>query len=447
MRIILFLLLFFMGSGDLFPQTSDSSVLDFSGKLYISLIPGEKIKVDTVIITGNKITQNIIILKELTFLKTDSITPEILEYNKNRIYSTGLFTKIDGLIYKQNDKNILEFHVDERWYLYPYPILGIKDRNWSHIYYGLGLAHTNFFGLNQKLFGSFALGYDPFVNFHYFNPNLYREDFMFDVSLNYSRTKNKSLFKSTQAKDFNEYWYGAQISAGNRLDIYKTIWLTVGYNQIKVTEKYLDKTISATGKDEFLSINISGEINTRDMNEYPTKGEYITAAVKKCGFGESEVDYLQAWFDARKYFHIYNSLSLCFRGFQGLTIGNVLPNYSHYFFGYSERIRGNFRHVLEGENITGFSTELRIPLIGPTYYIVPDMPIPQFAILRYGVSGTLFFDSGEVWDKHCFKWNEVTYGYGFGLNFLLPYSAVLRTEVGFNEKFKSELIFDARVSF
>jgi outer membrane protein assembly factor BamA len=447
MRKILFLLLFFVSPEPAFPQTADTSTSDFSGKLYLSLVPKEKIKLDTIIITGNKVTQNIIILKELSFSQSDSVSIDILEYNKNRIYSTGLFTKIDGLLYKQNNKNTLEFQVNERWYLYPYPILGLKDRNWDNFYYGLGLAHINFLGLNQKLFGSFALGYDPFVNFHYYNPDFFRDDFMFDIVLSHSKTKNKSLYNSSKAKDFYEYWYSAQVSAGNRIDIYKSIWLTIGYNQVKVTETKLNKTISPTGKDEFLSINISGEINTRDMNEFPKKGEYLTAAIKKCGFGESEVNYLQTWIDLRKYTPIIFDWSLCFRGFTGLTIGNTLPNYSHYFIGYSERIRGKFKKVMEGENSAGFSTELRIPLIGPTYYILPDMPIPQFAILRYGLAATFFYDAGEVWDKHSFKWDKFTYGYGCGLNFLLPYGVVIRTEIGFDKLFRSEFIFDAGVSF
>jgi outer membrane protein assembly factor BamA len=447
MKYIFFLLLFFVNTSNIFSQEPDSASAGFAGKLYFNMSPKEKIKLDTIVISGNKVTQNSIILKELSFSQHDSISLEILDYNKNRIYSTGLFTKIDGLLYQQTGKKVLEIHVDERWYLYPYPIIGIKDRNWNNFYYGLGLAHINFLGLNQKLFGSFALGYDPFVNFHYFNPDFITDDFMFDVTLSHSKTKNKSLYNSSFAKDFYEYWYNLQISAGNRIDIYKTIWLSLGYSQINVTEKNVNKTISPSGKDEFLTVNISGEINTRDMNEYPMKGRYLSAAIKKCGFGESKVDYLQAWFDAREYLPVIYNWSLGFRGFTGLTIGNTLPNYSHYFLGYSERIRGKFNEVMEGENISGFSSELRIPILGPTYHVLPDFPIPQFAILRYGVNAAFFFDAGEVWNKHCFKWDQFTYGYGFGLHFLLPYSVVIRTEIGFDKLFRSEFIFDAGVSF
>ncbi len=447
MRKVILFLFFTFGFGQLFSQETDSSASTFSGKLYLTLKPKEKLKLDTIIVSGNKITKDFIILKELSFKRNDSITIELLEFNKNRIYGTGLFNKIEESLFIQNGKTSLELRVYERWYLFPYPIIGFKDRDWSNFYYGLGLAHINFLGLNQKIFGSFALGYDPWANFHYVNPNFITEDFMFDISLSHSKTKNKSLFNSTEVKNFYEYWYGAQLSVGNRIDIYRSLWLSFGYNQIKVDDRTINKTISPNGRDEFLSINLSGEINTRDINEYPMRGEYLSAALKKCGIGESDVDYLQIWIDARKYLPVIYNWSLGFRGFSGFTVGNTLPNYSHYFIGYSERIRGKFTKILEGENITGFSSELRIPLFGPTYYVIPDFPVPQFAILRYGLNLALFFDAGQVWDKHSFKWNDFIYGYGFGLNFLLPYGVILRTELGFDEHFKSEFIFDAGVSF
>lgn len=445
MKSALLIILMLLHFDPLFSQNEDS--LGYGGKLHLSLYPGEKLRIDTVIVTGNKVTKESVILKELSFTAGDSITTEIIDFNKNRIYSTGLFTKVEEFLYIQNDKVVIDFNLNERWYLFPYPIVGIKDRDWDKFYYGLGVAHINFLGLNQKLFGSFALGYDPMVNLHYFNPDFFRKDIMFDLLLIHSKTKNKSLFSGKETKDFYEYWYNAQISIGNRLDIFKTLWVSFGYNQIKVTEKNLNKTITESGKDEYLSLNLSGELNTKDLNEYPMKGEHISIAVKKCGFGESEVDYSNLWIDLRKYIPIISNWSIGFRGFTGLTFGNRLPNYSHYFIGYSERVRGEFSKILEGENVAGFSTELRVPIFGPTYVVLPEMPIPQFAILRYGMNLAFFFDAGEVWDRYKFIWKKAEYGFGFGIHFLLPYSVIIRTEIGFNKNLKGQFIFDAGVSF
>lgn len=443
MKVVFLILLLFLKT-NILSQEKDTLKTFSSGKLFFSLKKNEKIKIDTIIISGNKVTKAEVILKELSFSTKDTITQDLIEYNKQRIYSTALFNKVEDFLYLENNINILELRVHERWFFFPYPVFGIKDRDWKHLYYGLGLAHINFLGLNQKIFGSFALGYDPWINLHYYNPSFFSKNYIFDISLGHSKTKNKSIY--TKEKDFYEYWYNAQISLGNRINIYKTLWFSLGYNQIEVTEKNVNKTISNSGKDYFFSFNLSYEINTRDLIEYPMKGEYITGLVKKSGFGESEIDYLQLWIDVRKYIPIKNN-SICFRSFSGFSLGNQIPNYSHYFIGYNERVRGNFYKVLEGENITGFSTELRIPIFGPNYYLLEDFPIPQFSILRYGLNFTLFFDAAEVWNKDKFIWKDIDYGWGFGLNFLLPYSVVLRTELAFNNKLKSELIFDVGVSF
>jgi hypothetical protein len=51
--------------------------------------------VDTVIITGNTKTKAYVILNEMSFQPGMPITPEVLEFDRNRVYSLGLFTRVD----------------------------------------------------------------------------------------------------------------------------------------------------------------------------------------------------------------------------------------------------------------------------------------------------------------------------------------------------------------
>jgi len=97
------------------------------------------VKVDSITIIGNEITEPEIILRELTFKTGDIVTEENLEYNKDRIYSLGIFTRVDLLINIEDNLNKLIIYVEESWYIYPIPFAELKDKDWDKISYGINL--------------------------------------------------------------------------------------------------------------------------------------------------------------------------------------------------------------------------------------------------------------------------------------------------------------------
>src|SRR3989304_5230469 len=97
----------------------------------------------------------------------DTLSLKSAEYDKNRIYSLGLFNRVELSYHVADHEATLYVDVHERWYVFPYVVLGFKDRDWSKIYYGLGILHDNFRGRNEKVSASFALGYDPFLALQY----------------------------------------------------------------------------------------------------------------------------------------------------------------------------------------------------------------------------------------------------------------------------------------
>jgi outer membrane protein assembly factor BamA len=263
----------------------------------------------------------------------------------------------------------------------------------------------------------------------------------------YSKTKNKSFGGQEIIDDFNEEWYNARFSLGHRIDIYKNVRVSFGYNRVELSESIADRTLSKTGKDAYFYLTLSGQINTTDLYEFPMRGELLQFYVQKAGFSYSDADFLQTGLDARTYIPIADGHSLCFRAFTDISIGSRIPYYANFYFGYRERLRGNWKQIREGENLLGFFAEYRVILFGPKHLVIEDMPFPQLSVLRYGLAASVFVDAGEAWNKKKFSWDKFDIGFGFGLNFLLPYSLVLRTELGFNSLFKSQFIFDVGVSF
>jgi outer membrane protein assembly factor BamA len=397
---------------------------------------------------GNKVTQPETILREITLQVGDTIDLEEIEFAKSRIYSLGLFNRVD-ITWPPMDSTILLVEVDERWFLYPVPLFGIVDRNWDHWYYGMGVKHENFRGRNEKIFAGFVLGYNPWVSLSYSNPWIFGDDQLFtETGFAWSKVVNKSMESRGEGPNFDEIHYSVAQMLGKRLDTYRSIWLHAAYNYIEVTENRTGRTINDQGVDRYLSLGFGASHDTRNLREYPTSGIYGTLYVAKKGFGIGFVDMMTYQADVRIYKPLYKNLSLAMRAFTRLSSGPSIPNYEHHFLGFSERIRGHFFDEIEGENSMGAFVELRIPIVPNLYIHVPQMPIRQFATWKLGLYAALFGDIGTVWDKdERPEFADMPRGYGAGLHFLLPYGIVFRIDRAWAENRAGQWVFDVGVAF
>ncbi len=397
-----------------------------------------------IIISGNKKTKDYIITKEMSLRIGDTVTREALEYDKNRIFSLRLFNRVDiETVPIDSTGVLLHVDVDERWYIFPIPILGIKDRDWSKVYYGLGILHDNFLGENQKLYGAFALGYDPFGEVTYRNPRFDSDgNVFFTGHLAIARVKNKSLQTQLPGQEFDELQYIAECQIGRRFGITSAVWCQLSYATVNVSIPGEGRTISSDGIDRYFTLQFGGVYDTRDLKEYPRMGTYVEAFIIKKGLG-SIIDYWRMSTDVRRFIPVGSFATLGLRGFTNIASGGAVPLYDHKYFGYEERIRGHFKNIMEGESILGATAEFHVPILNPIFFKVPNVPIPQFATWRFGIVAAVFADAGQVWYRgSSVALPRFTRGYGGGIHLLLPYSIVLRTEMGFNEHGKSQFIFD-----
>ncbi|MBL0173680.1 MAG: BamA/TamA family outer membrane protein [Ignavibacteria bacterium] len=404
--------------------------------------------VSGIAILGNKTTKSEIILREMTLHAGDSVTTDALQYCQERVYSLGLFNRVT-ISCPPMDSTILFVEVDERWYLYPVPLLGTVERDIRHWYYGLGVKHENFRGWNEKIFAGFVLGYNPWVSLYYGNPWIFGSEQLFtETSLGYQNSINKSLVSKGEGPDFHELRYSAAQTLGKRFDAFRTAVLEMGFSYVEVSEKREGRTAAKDGIDRFAWVGIGARHDTRNLREYPTAGMFGSASARKKGLGFGEVDFVQGSIDTRIYTPVTTRLSLGVRAFATLRSGPSIPNYEHVFFGYSERIRGHFGEELEGDNQAGASAELRFALVPPFYLQVQGMPVREFATWKLALYAAAFVDAGQVWDRHQRPdWRHSPRGAGVGLHFLFPYSAVLRVDRAWNERGVGEWIIDIGTAF
>lgn len=406
-------------------------------------------RVENIMIVGNSETKDFVILREMTLKTGEYITEKLLAYDQSRIYSLGLFNRVIIHVLPVSEASAdLVVEVNERWYIFPFPILGVRDRDWKKVYWGGGILHSNFRGRNEKLYATFTLGYDPSAAMAYRNPFVSIDgSYQFEGRFAYDKIRNRSIIAQEGGENFSEEHLSLVLSLGKRFGINHMFWFSGGSEMVRVSEYLPGRTIYSSGKDLFPYFAVSYTYDSRDLYEYPAIGTFLRFGIKKYGFPGNAIDMVRYATDFRHYLPIYSKLVLTGRFFSDFVAAGRTPSYNRVYLGYTERIRGHFKEVREGENLFGISSELHYPLFGPVYYSADYLPA-EFGIIKFGIVAATFADAGTVWFRNePFALNTFSKGYGIGIHLLLPYSIVLRIDYAWNEVRHGEFILDLGTSF
>ncbi|MGD1043984.1 MAG: POTRA domain-containing protein [Bacteroidota bacterium] len=417
----------------------------FNMPLQAQTAPDSAIIIRDIQIRGNSTTKEQVILREMSLKIGDTLTQQAKDLDRNNIYNLRLFNKVDitDSVY-QNQATII-VTVSERWYFVPFPVLGMKYRDLSKLYYGAGMMHENFRGRNQKLFALMYFGYDQLFMINYQNPKATDDD---DIFIGTALTLQKLHNLSSTSEEYMNSNLFLRGTVGKRFGMYQTLSSNVGYELWQVSDPRLNSTSSSSGRDAFLTLSLSYRFDTRNNNEYTTNGTLASLTLLKNGFGESDVNITAAYYDFRKFFGFNGESTFGLRTAGSFAWGGVIPSYRHVFFGYDERIRGYFYKKIEAENKISASIELRLPILLPRYLEIDWFGVPEFQKLRYGMYFGIFADAGKAWSRSQVLSEQPWYsGYGAGLQFLLPYGFTIRTEVALNNLGNTDYIIDFDTSF
>jgi outer membrane protein assembly factor BamA len=202
--------------------------------------------------------------------------------------------------------------------------------------------------------------------------------------------------------------------------------------------------LSSSGTDKIFSAGLSFELDTRDLHTYPARGDLF------------RLNYFRSWIweqgqcgttelDVRHYSRL--GPAIVATRLAGTLLQGKVPVYKHIFLGYGERIRGHFTQVAEGKARVQSSLAFRVPLLAPRRVNL-SRKMPALQKLEFGLYGVVFGDLGVLWpEQPCWGTGQTWRGGGLGLNFILPYSSVLRTEYAWNESLRGEFILDMMVAF
>lgn len=408
--------------------------------------------VDSIVITGNKITEEFIILRELNFEVGDTLTQSNSFYNRERVYSLGIFNHVYFIPTKLDDRNILLIEIEEGWYIYPIPFVEAKEKDLNKLSYGMFFRLRNFRGRNEDLAAKIAFGYDPTLFLSYYNPNIIgKENIFIRLTTVYSDVSNKSPSAETIYGDkFSQKVIGGQFLIGRRFGLFHRLSLTLGFNYIE-TPVYIPG-INASGNriDNLADISLSYEYDTRDLIQFPKNGIYSNLSFAFKGMGIDDINYKVAYLDFREYRKLVERLIAKWRFASRFTFGDNVPYYDNSILGVSDKIRGHYDQKYEGRDYLFSGVEFYYPIVEELNVDLTFIPIIPDQLLSYrlGFYTQIFAETGAASYKNDpLTFSSFKSGYGAGLTFLiLPYS-VLRVDFAFDEYKNLQVVMDVGISF
>ncbi|MGC8654214.1 MAG: BamA/TamA family outer membrane protein, partial [Candidatus Kryptoniota bacterium] len=381
---------------------------------------------------GNKVTKSWVIQKLLGFSHGDSVTPADLAAATQKLYKSDLFSSVsvhaERLV---GDEADVVIEVKEKWYIYPFPVIGLRDRDWKKFYGGLGIRDNNFLGRNEKLTFEFALGYDPFVNVTFISPWVGNShNYLLTLRGNISRGRLSLIESQDYASNLDNLYGDASVSLTRLFGSTITASGMLAYNYVLNKSTGNTTTVSVTGRDVFASAGINMIFDTRNVKWFPTRGDFISIGFNKYGLGESQVNFARFELDARKFISISPSVSFAARIHGNIAEGPTIPPYYDVFIGYGERIRGMFSTIQEGQSMIGSNLEMRFLLLRDVPLDFPFGLAANSNPIKLEIYWSFFGDAGETYKKGDVpSYNRLLYGYGGGLTFVMPFNLVAQLAI------------------
>ncbi len=425
--------------------------INFAQQSLITIGKTDSIRVDSISITGNNVTEKFVILRELTFKEGDIVTGKTLDYNRERVFSLGLFNKVKLNIIDRIKFTELNIDVSESWYIYPLPFLTLRDNTIKRASYGIILLYKNFRGRNETIKGVATFGYNPTFALSYFNPVLHTgSNFMLGFNLIYSKIQNRNLLlESNLDDDFNYKIISTDISLGYRFDLYNKIIAISSYEYYQVPKAIAELTATKTNIDRTLALGLLYSIDTRNLKQFSDNGIYGEAFISHKGFGINNISYNIFSVDFRHYKMLFGNLSGKWRFLYRHAFGSTIPFYKLSLLGDRLNIRGHKFQRREGHNVLLTSFELNYPII-KEWNLSLDLPLlpKQLTSARIALYTNAFLDGGVTYNNNePLALNRFDSGYGFGLTLLiLPYNA-FRFEYAFDEYGNGQFIMESGFSF
>lgn len=482
------MLVFLVFLGSLF-QTQEQTVPHAPGPApsvaSIDTLAERTLQVNRIIILGNKITRDRIILRELSLKPGDTTSStnidNVLVRDRAKIYNLRLFnTVVVRWMEFDTASGLIDIivEVSERWYTFPSPIFELSDRNFSEwwqnydhdfrrVNYGIRLYQTNFRGRNEKVRLAAQFGYVRKFVLTYSIPNIgqtQKHGLIFDIS--YGEPKNVAYRTNDHKLEFLEERttlrksLAASVAYTYRKSFYEVHSFQLEYHGSKISDTIpkLNENFfkEASTKQQFMSVAYSFNSEHRDVIAYPMKGYHFSFFASKTGLGLGmDINVFEANATFAK--HVDLGKGFNFANFSSVYVSTPTNQpYSVYgALGYRRQfIRGYEIYVIEGPQFWLNKTTFKKKIFSHAWNI-EDMPLEQFSYFPVALYLKAYFDWGYV--NNYTRYDELNMntrlsnrflmGAGAGLDLVTLYDNVFRFEYTFTREGTHGFFFNIKKEF
>ncbi|WP_053404200.1 BamA/TamA family outer membrane protein [Persicobacter sp. CCB-QB2] len=443
-------------------------ILCFTGLPLIVLAQEDKVvRVDRILILGNRKTQAEIILRELDFAEGQEVNYQWLinnlKQNEDKLMNTSLFitTKVEVIEGNASSVNVV-VRVKERWYTWPLPVFSLADRNlndWvenhgadvSRLNYGIQFRQENIRGRGEELGMVAQLGYTRRFGIYYKIPYLNeKQNLGTKLKFNYRLNQNlpvktedhKRVFLDAQTPI--QEWYEVDWMFTVRNGFYVRHEMGVNYNHRWAADTILQENphyFANDRKDQrVFGLYYTLRVDHRDFQNYATEGDFFYFNVQKNGLGIfGDVDQWEFLGRYSKYWKLPKQFYISTLAAASLSFPAENQPYTHLnglgFRPYD--IRGYELNVIEGQHYFLNKWDFKKRLLAGTYDFYPITQMSQFNGLPYAFYLKFFGDYGYVKNYPQYQQNsrltdEIIYSFGLGLDMVAAYDFVFRLEVSYN---------------
>ncbi len=429
-----------------------------------------KIRVDSISITGNIRTQHFVIEHELLF-KKDSIydsthLQSLVDESKNLLANTNLFIFIT-IKMEQTIPNHYKIRVElkENWYIWPIPFFELADRNfkqWANLGYQTNRTNYGIYGFiynlrgrNETLKLSLSQGYTNNYGIQYSNPFLNKSGkFGIEMSANFKQNKEIWYLTKNDAlqfyKNYNHFLITrleSRISFITRHTNFFTEKWEVDLKSIKLKDTLISKILNPTfllsgNKQNEIFINHHLILEKRDNKFYPLTGYYIKneVALGKISSDTLAIEAIKETLEFGSYKKIYNALYLScyFKTRLSNQPKPFTPYINNKSFGYKDYVRGYEQYVIDGYAFMLAKLNIKYALLHQYRLKLPFKINKSHYHVPAGVYLNFYADWGKVFNTTL---SSITYnntltntdlvGYGTGLDLVFFNDKILRIEYSY----------------
>jgi outer membrane protein insertion porin family len=382
---------------------------------------GELVYFNRIIITGNTITRDKVIRRELEVIEGDLYSSSQLKTSYKNLNRLRYFEEVDFQTEKGPDKSLMDVNIR------------VKEKNTGMFMVGAGysaidqaiimaqITQQNFLGRGQIMSLKASLG--STTNNYELS---FTEPWLFDIPLwfKYDIWKYK--------KNYDSYTWD---SRGTGFTVAYPIWekisASIGY---KITiDDIQDINLSTApsyitaqgGQTTTSAVTIGLGMDTTDDTIFPTRGSRENAFIEEAGgpLGGT-TNFTKVGASAAVYYPLPLQMVFGARGRIGAIQahdGKAVPIFERYVLGGLNSIRG-----LQYLGIGGSGTS---DAIGGTTMLVFNVELVFPLIKEAGMKGVVFYDTGNTWAGG-YHLNDLRQTAGFGIRWYSPIGP-LRLEYGY----------------